>query len=403
MKNILSVALLALGLLSANGAFAGQKKKKDKVEGYVFTPVKELQATSVKDQNRSGTCWAFSGESFLESEMIRMGKDPVDLSEMFVVYHTYADKSRKFVRMHGYLNYGAGGAFHDVSYVLGKYGVVPESVYNGMNYGEEKPVQGEMDAMLKAQVESVIKNKNRKLSTAWDKAVVSTIDSYLGKAPEKFEYEGKEYTPQSFAKDYCGLNADDYVEITSYTHHPFYSSFILEVPDNWMWSKVYNVPLNELNQIMDNAIDNGFTVGWAADVSEKGFATKSKGVAVVPDANFKEMNDAEISKWEKMTSKEKNSKLYSMNKPGPEKVITQENRQLAFDNYQTTDDHGMHIVGTAKDQNGKIYYKVKNSWGAYNKYDGYFYCSKAFFDYKTMCIMVHKDAIPADIRKKMGL
>ncbi|QZE14712.1 aminopeptidase [Halosquirtibacter laminarini] len=403
MKNILAIALLALSLLSVDGAMAGQRKKKDKVKGYVFTPVKELQATSVKDQNRSGTCWAFSGESFLESEMIRMGKDPVNLSEMFVVYHTYADKARKYVRMHGYLNFGPGGAFHDVSYVLGKYGAVPESVYSGMNYGTEKPVQGEMDTMLKAQVDAVIKNKNRKLSTAWDKAITSTLDAYLGHAPEKFVYEGKEYTSQSFAKDYCGLNADDYVEITSYTHHPFYSKFILEVPDNWMWNNVYNVPLKEMDRIMDNAISNGFTVGWAADVSEKGFATKSKGVAVVPDVNFKEMNDAEISKWESLSSSEQKQKLYSMDKPGPEKEITQENRQLAYDNYETTDDHGMHIVGTAKDQTGKLYYKVKNSWGAYNKYKGYFYCSKAFFNYKTMCIMVHKDAIPADIRKKLGL
>ncbi|MDC1105846.1 C1 family peptidase [Prolixibacteraceae bacterium] len=403
MKNILSVALLAVSLLSVDVAIAGQKKKKDKVEGFVFTPVKEIQATSVKDQNRSGTCWAYSGESFLESEMMRMGKQPVDLSEMFVVYHTYADKARKYVRMHGYLNFGPGGAFHDVSYVLSKYGVVPESVYSGMNYGEEKPVQGEMDTMLKAQVDAVIKNKNRKLSTAWDKAVVSTLDAYLGEAPKKFEYEGKEYTPQTFAKEYCGLNGDDYVEITSYMHHPYYSKFILEVPDNWMWNNVYNVPLEDLDRIMVNAIDNGFTVGWAADVSEKGFATKSKGVAVVPDVNFKEMNDAEISKWETMSSKEKNAKLYSMDKPGPEKQITPEMRQVAFDNYETTDDHGMHILGTAKDQTGKIYYKVKNSWGAYNDYGGHFYCSKAFFDYKTMCIMIHKDAIPADIRKKLGL
>jgi bleomycin hydrolase len=248
-----------------------------------------------------------------------------------------------------------------------------------------------------------VENPNKKLSTAWHDALDGTLDTYLGKLPEKFKYQGKEYTPQSFAQDFVGLNLDDYVEISSYTHHPFYSKFIIEVPDNWSWDEVYNVPLNEMEEIIDNAINNGFTVAWAADVSEKGFSTSQKGVAVIPVVDKANMTDAEIAKWEKLNDKEKNEDLYKLTKPGPEKVITQEIRQIDFDNYQTTDDHGMLIVGTAKDQAGTVYYKVKNSWGKYNDYDGYFYASKPYVAYKTTSIMVHKDAIPKNIRKKLNL
>jgi bleomycin hydrolase len=389
------------GLLLASLGVTAQEKKEEK--GFQFTPIKEIPCTPVKDQYRSGTCWSFSGLGFLEAEMLRLGKPVVDLSEMFVVYHTYSDKATKYVRLHGSLEFGAGGAFHDVTNVIRKYGIVPEEVYTGLNYGEEKHVHGELDRILLDQVKAVVDNPNKKLTTAWHEAFDGTLNTYLGKMPEKFNYQGKEYTPASFAQEFTGLNMDDYVEISSYTHHPFYSKFVIEVPDNWSWDEVYNVPMNELEEIIDNAINTGYTVAWAADVSEKGFATSQKGVAVIPVADKANMTDAEITKWEKLTEKERNEELYKLDKPGAEKVITQEMRQIDFDDYQTTDDHGMLIVGTAKDQVGNPYYKVKNSWGDYNDYDGYFYASKPYVKYKTMSIMVHKDAIPKSIRKKLNL
>lgn len=389
--------LIAVFTLSV---FAENDKKE---KGYVFEDEISLAATPVKDQYRSGTCWSFSGLSFLESEMIRLGKPEVDLSEMFVVWHTYSVKAEKHVRVHGNLNFSAGGAFHDVTNMIREYGIVPESVYDGLNYGEEKHVHGEMDNVLKDHVDAVVKNGNRKLSTVWHEAIEGTLNSYLGELPQKFEYEGKQYTPQSFASDYVGLNMDDYVEITSYTHHPFYEKFILEVPDNWSWDQVYNVPLEELENIIDYSLKNGMTVAWAADVSEKGFATSNKGVAVLPAAPEENMDDAEIAKWEALPQKDKEKELYKLDNPVPELVVTQEMRQRAFDDYETTDDHGMHIIGTAKDQEGHTFYKVKNSWGDYNKYDGYFYASKPYVNYKTMCIMVHKDGIPQSIREKLKL
>jgi bleomycin hydrolase len=398
LGNALLVAGVVILSLSA-------KAKKDGEEGknYHFTTIHEIPVTSIKDQYRSGTCWAFSGIGMLEAEMLRQGKPEVDLSEMYIVWHTYSEKSVKDVRLHGSLNFSAGGAFHDVLNMIRKYGIVPECVYDGLNYGEKKHVHGEMDRMLSEEVNAVIENRNKKLSTAWHDAVNNTLNSYLGELPKSFTYDGKEYTPLSFAKEYVGLNMNDYVEITSYTHHPFYSKFILEVPDNWSWDEVYNVPMEEMEQIIDNSLDNGYTVAWATDISEKGFSTSKKGVAVVPDLNFEDMEDAEIAKWEKLSDKEKEEKLFDLNGPGAEKTISQEMRQIDFDNYQTTDDHGMLILGTAKDQNGSIYYKVKNSWGNYNDYDGYFYASKPYVRYKTMCIMVNKEAIPKNIRKKLNL
>jgi bleomycin hydrolase len=399
LRNLLITAFVLVSFVVS----AQEKKEEEKEKGFQFTAIKEIPCTPVKDQYRSGTCWSFSGLGFLEAEMLRIGKPVVDLSEMFIVHHTYSDKAVKYVRLHGSLNFGAGGAFHDVTNVIKKYGVVPEEVYNGLNYGEEKHVHGELDRTLIDQVKVVVDNPNKKLTTAWHDALDGTLDNYLGILPEKFKFQGKDYTPQTFAQEVVGLNMDDYVEISSYTHHPFYSKFIIEIPDNWSWDEVYNVPMSELEEIIDNSISAGYTVAWAADVSEKGFATSQKGVAVIPAVDKANMTDAEITKWEKQTEKERNEELYKLSKPSAEKVITQEMRQIDFDNYQTTDDHGMLIVGSAKDQNGILYYKVKNSWGDYNDYDGFFYASKPYVKYKTMSIMVHKDAIPKNIRKKLNL
>ena len=372
-------------------------------EGYVFHDEITLPFTPVKDQYRSGTCWSFSTLSLLESEMMRLGKPEVDLSEMFIVWHAYSEKATKYVRLHGNLNFSAGGAFHDVTSVIKKYGILPESVYSGLADSESKHVHGEMDNMLRQYVDAMVKNINSNFTATWHEAVEKTLDRYLGKIPQTFEFQGKRYTPQSFAADYMGLNMDDYVEVTSYTHHPFYSKFILEIPDNWSWGEVYNVPLSEMMDIIDYALKNEFTIAWASDISEKGFVTNNKGVAVLPAAPAYNMTDVEIALWEALPEKDKESKLYELNTIVPELTVTQEMRQQAFDIFETTDDHGMHIIGVSKDQVGNEFYKVKNSWGDYNKYNGFFYASKPYVAYKTMSIMLHKDAIPQNIRKKLNL
>ena len=379
-----------------------QDAKSNQPKGYQFTDIKRLPATSVKDQARAGTCWSWSGISFFESEMIRMGKEPIDLSAMYIVRHAYSDKATKFVRLHGSMNFAVDGAFCDVMHVIKNYGIVPMDVYKGLNYGEPNHAFGEIDDVLAGYVNAVIKNSNKKLSTAWKKGFDGILDAYLGEEPEKFEYKGKEYTPRTFADEVVGLNMDDYVSLTSFTHHPFYSQFAIEVPDNWLWGMSYNLPIDELAQVMSNAIDNGYTFAWASDVSERGFQTSQPGVAVVPTTDTKEMSGAEIAKWEAMPKGNQTPDAFRQG-PAPEKEITQEMRQQEFDNYLTTDDHGMHVIGKAKDQNGTVYYIVKNSWNQYNKFGGYFYASEPFMKYKTMNIIVHKNAIPKDIRKKLGI
>ena len=379
-----------------------QDAKSNQPKGYQFTDIKRLPATSVKDQARAGTCWSWSGISFFESEMIRMGKEPIDLSAMYIVRHAYSDKATKFVRLHGSMNFAVGGAFCDVMHVIKNYGIVPMDVYKGLNYGEPNHAFGEIDDVLAGYVNAVIKNSNKKLSIAWKKGFDGILDAYLGEEPEKFEYKGKEYTPRTFADEVVGLNMDDYVSLTSFTHHPFYSQFAIEVPDNWLWGMSYNLPIDELAQVMSNAIDNGYTFAWASDVSERGFQTSQPGVAVVPTTDTKEMSGAEIAKWEAMPKGNQTPDAFRQG-PAPEKEITQEMRQQEFDNYLTTDDHGMHVIGKAKDQNGTVYYIVKNSWNQYNKFGGYFYASEPFMKYKTMNIIVHKNAIPNDIRKKLGI
>lgn len=396
------ISLLLSLFLFVGLSVSAQDNKKEGKEEYKFETIVDLPATSVKDQFRSGTCWSFSGVSFLESEMMRLGKDPVNFSEMFIVRHCYADKAEKYVRLHGNLNFGAGGAFHDVVYVLKNYGALPEEAYEGLNYGEEKHVHGEMDKVLKNYVDGVIENKNRKVSTAWDDGFDGILDAYLGNIPEKFEYDGKEYTPAEFANEVIGLDADDYIQVSSFTHHPFYETFIIEVPDNWLWGEVFNVKLDEMMEIINTSLKEGYTVGWATDVSEKGFS-HSNGVAIVPEEDVEEMDDTERARWENMSQAERQKQLYAFDGPVEEKEITQELRQEGFDNYKTTDDHGMHIVGMVKDQNGTVYYKVKNSWNTDNKYDGYLYASENFVKYKTISIMINKEVVSTDLKKKLSI
>jgi len=394
--------LIACFFLSAVSAGFAQDKEKKSDSGYVFTMVKQLPATSIKNQYRSGTCWSYSAISFLESELLRTGKDTFDLSEMFCVRKAYADKAVAYIRWNGKHNFGGGGESHDVTSVLKNYGMMPDEAYSGMTIGEPNPVHGEMDAVLSANVEAVVKNANKKLTPVWLQGFNGLLDAYLGHVPEKFSYKGKEYTPKSFA-GMMGLDPDDYVEISSYTHHPFYTKFIIEIEDNWELGEVYNVPVDELIQVVDNSINSGYTVVWGADVSEKGFSWKN-GVAVVPDKNATEVAGMESGKWSKMSDNEKNKMLYKFEKPLPEKKITQEMRQAEFDNYQTTDDHGMHLTGIAKDQNGTKYYYVKNSWGLDDAiYKGYFYASESYVRLKTMDIMVNKNAIPKELRKKLQI
>ncbi len=369
---------------------------------YEFKVIKDLPATTVKDQHRSGTCWSFSGLSFFESELLRMGKGEHDLSEMYVVRKTYLGKVDKYVRMHGNSNFAGGGAFNDVTWTIKNFGIVPENAYQGLSYGEFQHVHGELDHILKSFIAGVVENKNRKLSDAWKKGFEGLLDAYLGKHPGEFKYQGKKYTPESFANE-LGLDMDNYVMVSSFTHHPFYESFILEVPDNWGWGEVYNVKIDELTEIIDYSLKNEYTVAWATDVSEKGFQWK-KGLAVVPEEDIEDIDGLERAKWDELSKEDKNKYIYNFTEIRAEKEITQELRQIAFDNYQTTDDHGMHITGLAEDKEGNLYYKVKNSWSDKDHiFDGYLFVSKPFVQYKTTSILVHKDGIPKEIRKKLEL
>ena len=399
--NKLSLILCA-AVLSPQIAVSAADKENMQDTAFVFTDVKVNPTTSVKDQNKSGTCWSFSGLSFLEDELLRNGKGEYDLSEMYVARQCYIDKAINFVRYYGKTNFGEGGGLLDIPYVYNKYGMMPESVYDGLEYGEEKHDHGELAAVLTAYLNEVVKNPNKKLSTAWLKGYIGILDAYLGEVPETFEYNGKTYTPKSFAQE-LGLDMNDYLPVTSFTHHEFYKPFVLEVPDNWDHGLYYNVPMEELQQIVDNAIDKGYTVLWAADVSEKGFKWYD-GVALMPKVDReKSMEGTELDRWVKLKDSEKEDKMYDFKGPVEEVTVTQESRQQGFDNYETTDDHGMVIVGKAVDQKGNKYYKVKNSWDSEQVYKGYFYISMPYFLAKTMSIMVNKDGVPAGILEKLNM
>jgi bleomycin hydrolase len=394
------IVVYTLALFVTSSVIAKAQNEEEKKDGFQFTELKRLPSTSIKSQDRAGTCWSWSTISYLESEMIRLNKDSVSLSPMYIVWNTYNEKAKRYVRMHGNLNFGQGGAFADVIWVIKNYGIVPLRDYSGLNYGDSSHVHGELDAVLKAYLDAIVKNPNKKLSTAWLNGYNGVLDAYLGVKPDKVQYKQKEYTPMSFYKEVTGLNMDDYISLTSFTHHPFYTSFPIEVPDNWIGEVSYNIPIEELMTIMDKSIDNGYTFAWGSDVSEDGFVRRGS-IAVVPDFDKVEMSDAEIAKWTALPANKKMEEW--IKNPGKEKEITQQMRQEAFDNFQTTDDHGMHVIGKATDQQGNKYFIVKNSWGTYGDYKGYFYASYPFVKYKTLNVLIHKDALPKDLKKKLNI
>lgn len=358
----------------------------DSAKKFQFTTVINIENSPVKSQGSSGTCWSYSGNSFLESEMMQTGKEFVDISEIYTARCAYIERAKNYVRMHGIIGWGDGAELHDVVQIYKKYGAVPYEVYTGLNYGTTKNKFGEMQAALEGMLKGIIENKNGKLTKNWLPAFTAALDAYLGKAPEQFTWKGKQYTPMTFANEVVGINPDKYIEFSSFTYAPYYEPTLLMVPDNWSLQSVYNVQFPDMTAIVDNALANGYSVAWATDVSEKYFSWKN-GVAIVPEKEFEDMDADEMKKV--------------FDGPQTERNITAENREEAFDNYSTTDDHGMHIVGLAKDQNGKEYYMVKNSWGDKNDYKGYLYVSKAFFNYKTTAFLVNEAAVPSAILRKL--
>lgn len=384
MKKILLLLLPGLFAITLNA-----QDLPSSINGYQFTTVKQIGATDVKNQFKSGTCWVYSTNSFFESELIRMGKPATDLSEMYIVRAGYLERAENYLRRQGAAAFGQGAENHDVVNIIRKYGIVPQSAYSGFPAGEDKPNHGEMEAVLKSILEALNKLPDGKLSKQWRAAYEGALNGYMGAPPASFSVGGKDYTPQTYAQS-LGLNLDNYIAFTSYNHHPFYKPFVLEVSDNWSNGMFYNVTVDELEQIAENAVTKGYSVLWASDVSEKTFSAK-EGLALMPQ-----------KAWEDMSATEKDSLFKA---PGAEKWVTQDERQKAFDELTTTDDHGMHITGMVKDQKNTKYFIVKNSWGTtVNKSTGgYLFVSEPYFRFKTMSIMVHKDAVPTAIQKKIGM
>lgn len=379
MKSTKSL-LFVLFIFILNSAFyAGENFKFE--NPHEFTLIYSLPATPVKAQGNTGTCWSFATTSFLESELIRKGKGEFDLSEMFTVRYIYPLKASKYVRYHASSNYGQGGQAHDVFMIIDKHGLVPNDVYTGMTFEQEKHNHGELFAVLTSMLDAVTDKKGGELTPVWMDAYESVLDVYLGEIPKTFEYEGSSYTPAEF-RDYIEIDVNDYIEITSYDHHPYYEKIHLQLPDNWTNDLYYNVPIDEIVLIMDNALANGYTVAWDGDTGKDDFY--KEGYAVVPvEERDKEKEQPESTE---------------------EKQVTQDMRQEAFNNYSTTDDHLMHVVGLAENQNGTKFYYTKNSWGTDNKgIDGYWYLSEQYVRLKTIAIVVHKDSVPQDIKDKLRI
>lgn len=390
---------LFIGFFLASALFVGAQED---TKSFVFETLAEVKASPVKDQAKSGTCWAFAAVAFLESELLRMDKGEYDLSEMFFVNHAYRDKGIRYIRMHGALNYGPGGQAHDVINTLKTQGMITEAAYSGLKADEEKHNHAEMDAVLRGFLDALKRNPAKTYTINWITAYNSIIDAYLGPIPATFTHAGKSQTPATLFKE-SGLNPDDYIEITSYTHHPFYTLINLEIPDNWSGGMYYNLPLADLLKIIEHALRNGYSVAWDGDVSDKGFSHKH-GVAVLPAEKADDLSGSERARWESLSTAERSKLMYSFEGPVAERNISQEDRQRAFDNHTATDDHLMHFTALVKDQNGTLYFKTKNSWGTDNNpYGGYLYMSEQFVRQNTIAIMIHKKALPKEIAKKLGL
>ncbi len=398
MKKILTLALLAL---LATGANAAKPKKAARSNKPVFTTIKENPITSIKDQNRSGTCWDYSTLSYFESEILKATGKTYDLCEAFVANKTYMDRAVQVVRMHGDCQFSQGGSAYDVLHVLKNQGICPEDAmpFPGSLYGDSLNNFNEFFGQLEPYVAGIAKSTANKISSQWKVGLQGILDAYLGQCPEKFTYEGKEYTPKSFAAS-LGLNFDDHVTITSYSHHPYYTQYAVEVQDNWRNPLSWNLPMEDMARILENAVMNGYTVAWGGDVSEPGFTRK--GLAYFVDTKKAEgLSGSDMARWLKLSPAKRTNLIDSLGCKVPELEPTAEQRQQRFDNWELTDDHGMLIFGIAKDQHGKEYYMVKNSWGETGDYKGIWYMTKNFIVANTMDFMVNKNAIPADILQKM--
>ncbi len=400
MKKVFLISLLAI---MATGAQAEEKIDSSASNKPVFTTIKEIPITSIKDQNRSGTCWDYSTLSFFEAEILKATGKTYDLCESFVANKTYLERAIQVVRYHGDCQFAQGGSAEDVLATLKTHGICPEDAmpFPGSLYGDSLNNFNEFFSVLEPYVAAVAKSSAKKISGQWKVGMQGILDAYLGKCPEEFVYEGKKFTPKSFVQS-LGIDLSDYVSITSYTHHPFYSAFAVEVQDNWRFPLSYNLPLDEMSRVIDNAIDNGYTVAWGGDVSEDGFTRSGLAYAVDGKA-AQSLRGSDMARWLKLAPSKKRDIIDSLGVNVPEVIPTQEMRQERFDNWELTDDHGMLIFGLAKDQNGKEYYMVKNSWGETGNYKGVWYMTKSFIAANTMDFLVNKNAIPKDIRKKLGL
>lgn len=392
---------MVLCAMSAMAQPKAEDQKKDDNKP-VFTVVKEIPITSIKNQSRSGTCWNYSTLSFFEAEILKKSKKTYDLCEMFVCNKNYLDRAVTKVRMHGDAQFSQGGSAYDVLYVLQNYGICPEDAMPlpGTLYGDTLNNFNQLFEVMEPYVNAVAHSTAKTLNPAWKNGLQGILDAYLGECPEEFTYEGKNYTPKSFAQS-LGLDWNDYISITSYTHHPFYTEFAVEVQDNWRQPGSWNLPIDEMARVIDNAIEQGYTVAWGGDVSEDGFTRQ--GLALLYDTENADQTGSDMAHWLKLSAAEKVNKIREQGVNLVESVPSQEQRQKEFDDWTLTDDHGMLIFGIAKDQTGREYYMVKNSWGISGEYDGIWYMSKNFIVAKTMDFMVNKNALPKDIKKKLGL